>query len=220
MKKRTAILGVYDTAAHGWTLAACKLGDPEQKTEYAEKPGGDGAWDISTVLTGGIPRYKNRPLNITLECSEGTRDDRENLINELVNGLDGLEHKITLPDRPGHYLYGRLHIAVQKSDLAHAIVNITGTVEPWYYQKRETVVEIEATGSAREHYLSNKGRRAVVPVLTAGGNIKVRYKGADINLVAGNSYQWPTLLLTPGLHAIEVDGFGTLTIAYREAVLR
>lgn len=220
MKKRTAILGGYDTAAHGWTLAACKLGDPEQKTEYTEKPGGDGAWDISTVLTGGIPRYKNRPLNITLECSEGTRDDREDLINELVNSLDGLENKIVLPDRPEHYLYGRLHIAVDRSTLAHAIVNITGTMEPWYYKERETIVEIDATEYPQEHWLENNGRRAVVPVLSTDGSIQVTYKGVAANLDAGNAYQWPALLLTPGLHTIDVSGTGRLTVTYREAVLR
>lgn len=220
MKKRTALLGGYDTAAHGWTLAACKLGDPEQKTEYTEKPGGDGSWDTSTVLTGGIPRYKNRPLNITLECSEGTRDDREDLINELVNGLDGLENKVVLPDRPEHYLYGRLHIAVDRSTLAHAIVNITGTVEPWYYKERETVVEIDATEDLQELWLENNGRRAVVPVLSTDGPIQVTYKGVAANLDAGNTYQWPALLLTPGLHTIEVSGAGRLTISYREAVLR
>lgn len=220
MKKRTAILGSYDTAAHGWTLAGCKLGDPEQKTNYTEKSGGDGAWDLSTVLTDGIPRYKNRPLTLSLECSQGTRDEREQLINEMVNGLDGLEHKIILPDRPEHYLRGRLHVTVEKSTPAHAIVKITGTVEPWFYKERETVVEIEATGYVEEHHINNPGRRAVVPVLTAGGNIKVQYRGADVNLVAGNSYQWPALLLTPGLHTIEVNGSGLLTITFREAVLR
>lgn len=220
MKKRTANLGGYDTASHGWTLATCKLSDPEQKTEYTEKPGGDGAWDTSTILTGGIPRYKNRTLTLTLECSVGTREDREELVNELVNSLDGLEHKIILPDRPEYYLFGRLHVAVDRSTPAHAIVNITGTVEPWYYKEQETVVEIEATGYVEEHYLINNGRRVVVPVLSAGGNIKVKYNGADVNLERGKAYQWPLLMLTPGIHTIEVNGAGTLTITYREAVLR
>lgn len=220
MKKRTAILGSYDTAAHGWTLAACKLGDSEQKLNYAEKSGGDGAWDLSTAMTDGIPRYNNRPLTLTLECSEGTREDRGKLISEIVNQLDGLEHQIILPDHPEHYVVGRLHVAVDRHTLAHAILNITGTVEPWLYRIRETVVELEATGYVEEHHIFNYGRRAVVPVLTAGGNIKVQYKGADVNLVKGNSYQWPALLLTPGMHTIEINGSGRLTITFREAVLR
>lgn len=220
MKKRTAILGSYDTAAHGWTLAGCKLSDPDQKTDYTEKSGGDGSWDMSTVLTGGIPRYKNRTLTLSLECSQGTRDGREKLISEMVNLLDGLENKIVLPDHPEHYVYGRLHVAVEKSTHAHAILKITGTVEPWLYKERETIVELEATGYVEEHHIFNHGRRAVVPVLTAGGNIKVKYRGSDVNLVSGNSYQWPVLLLTPGMHTIEINGSGTLTITFREAVLR
>ena len=228
MQKRTALLGNYDTAAHGWTLTGCVLSDPEQKTQYIEKSGGDGSWDLSTVHTDGIPRYKNRNLTITLECSVGTRDDREETIQEMVNTLDGLEWQVVLPDRPDHYLYGRLHVAVNYSDLAHAMVTVTGVVEPWFYSKRETIVELKApitaSTDAATFFLWNRGRKVVTPVLDVQGTAHLTFGSVGTNLTTG-TYEWPALQLMPGenklIYTGSYGGVGeTLTLTYREAVLR
>ena len=219
MQKRTIVFGTYNTAEHGWTMSGLVLSDAEQKTNYVEKSGGDGSWDLSTALTNGIPRYRDRILTVTLEHSKGSRADREALINDMVNELDGLEWPIILPDRPDHYLFGRLHIAVNYSDLAHAMVTVTGNVEPWLYCAREIVVKLNATAQAQTALLRNKGRRTVVPVLTSTGNLVVSFGGVQADLSPG-TYEWPTLLLTPGFHELEYSGTGTLTITYREAVLR
>lgn len=220
MTKRTILFGQYDTAGHGWTLAGWKLSDPDQKTKYVDKTGGDGAWDWSTVMTDGLPRYKDRSLTVTLECSEGTRADREELISGMVNQLDGLEWEITLPDHPNHYLEGRLHVAENYSDLAHASVTVKGTCRPWLYKKKQTVVTLPPVTTDQTYNLTNAGRLALVPALNvSGGNVRLKYAGASIELSAG-TYEWPVLLLTPGTHTITYQGTGTLTITYREAVLR
>lgn len=222
MNKRTAVLGEYNTAEYGWTLSSFTLSPPEQKTNYVDRAGGDGSWDLSTVLTGGIPRYKDRTLSITLECSEGDRAHREEIINNMVNRLDGLEWKVVLPDRPDHYLVGRLHIAVNQNSPAYASVTVTGVCAPWLYSSRETVVEL--TGSANEWksvQLLNNGRRAVIPVITtsAGSDIQLKYNNISSTLTGG-TYEWPGLLLSPGRHTLEYRGPGNLRISYREAVLR
>lgn len=219
MKKRTVIFGDYNTAAHGWTLTGILLSDPEQKLNYVEKPGGDGSWDLSTVLTDGIPRYKDRSLTVTLECSEGTRDDREQLINEMVNNLDGMIWQIILPDRPDHFLTGRIHVSVNYSNLAHAAVTVTGTVAPWFYSARETIVELTATEVSQTVYLNNNGRRAVVPEITVTGDVNLETNGMH-NDFADGSYEWSALLLKQGLTALHYEGNGKVIITYREAVLR
>ena len=219
MEKRSIKIGSYDTAAHGWTLRAFKLTDPEIKENYVEKTGGDGSWDLTAVMTGGIPRYKIRTLTVNLECSEGNRLHREDLINELVNELDGLEWPIVLPDRPDHYLQARVRVAVDYSDLAHAAVTITAKCEPWLYDSRETLVELTATAETQTAYLRNGGRRAVVPMLTVSGSVKLTFEMFTTQLDAG-TYEWSPLLLTTGLHALEYSGTGTRQITYREAVLR
>ena len=228
MQKRTILLGSYNTAEHGWTLTTLLLSDPLQKTNYVEKTGGDGSWDLSTAQTEGIPRYKNRTLTATLECSQGTRSDREMLINDMVNSLDGLEWQIVLPDRPEHYLLGRIHITVNYSDLAHAMVTVTADVEPWLYSARETVVELAAPITASTEtatfYLWNNGRKVVVPMLTVKGQASLSFNGASTSLSAG-SYKWPALQLRPGENMLRylgsMNGVGeSITLTYREAVLR
>lgn len=228
MQKRTTILGSYNTAEHGWTLTGWVLSDPEQKTNYVERTGGDGSWDLSTAQTDGIPRYKNRTLTVTLEHSKGTREDREVLINEMVNTLDGLEWKIVPPDRPDYYLFGRLHVAVNYSDKAHAMVTVTGNVEPWLYSARETIVELTApitiSTETTNFSLWNRGRKVVTPLLTVNGVARLTFKGVHTSLTTG-SYKWPALQLAPGENILNYTGSTggineTLTLTYREAVLR
>ena len=219
MKKRSTKIGTYDTATHGWTLTGWKLSDPEQKTTYVERTGGDGTWDLSTSLTDGVPRYNDRSLTITLECSQGTREDRERIIDEMVNTLDGFTWPIVPPDKPGHYLPGRVHVAVNYSDLAHAAVTIKATCGPWIYRDWDNITQLTATSAAQIATIRNAGRRAVVPVLSVTGSISLEYKGATVQLGAG-AHEWPALLLTPGAHALKYSGSGSLTVTFREAVLR
>lgn len=226
MTKRTVKIGSYDTAVRGWTLTGIKLSSPEQKTNYVEKSGGDGSWDLSTVMTDGIPRYKNRSLTLTLECSQGSRDDRETLINEMVNQLDGFDWPIVLPDRPEHYLHGRVHITVNQN-LAYAAVTITAEVEPWFYANRETVVMLNApitsSTDAATFQLWNHGRRVVSPLITVDGVAHLSFNGSHTNLTTG-TFEWSALQLSPGMNELIYTGSmaatDTLTLTYREAVLR
>lgn len=222
MQIRAVEFGSYNTADYGWTLNTCTLSDPEQKTSYVEKSGGDGSWDLSTALTDGVPRYKNRSLTVVLECSQGDRAHREHLISEMVNTLDGYEWPIVLPDHPGRYLTGRIHVAVNYSDLAHAAVTVTGTVGPWLESEQEKLYVRAATTTAQTISITNDGRRIIVPeIIVAGTNASIRleYGLSDIQLGAG-SYKWPALTLTPGLHLLKFSGTGTVTVKFREAVLR
>lgn len=219
MQKRTVKIGDYDTAQHGWTLNKFTLQSPALKETYVDKPGGDGSWDLTTTTTGGIPRYNNRSLEIRLECSEGDREHREKLINDLVNSYDGLEWRIVPPDRPEHYITGRVHIGVEYSDLAHAAVSITATCEPWLYKARESIVELTAASTVRRSYIHNSGRKAVAPVLTVTGSVKLGFGVYSTQLTDG-MYEWSPLLLTSGLNELEYSGSGTITLTFREAVLR
>lgn len=228
MEKRTVLLGDYNTADYGWTLTGCKLSDPEQKTTYIDKSGGDGSWDLSTVLTGGSPRYQNRQLLITLENSQGTREEREEIINEMVNQLDGFEWHIVLPDRPDYYLVGRLHVAVDYSNLAHAAVTVTGACEPWFYYKSERVVVLDApitiSTETATFNLWNGGRKVVVPRLEVNGVANLTFKTSATRLTTG-TYDWPALQLAPGWNTLVYTGSyagvnETLTLTWREAVLR
>ena len=216
MKKRSVSFGDYVTAEYGWTLAVCKLSDPKPKQKYVEKTAGDGSWDWTAVLTDGVPTYKDRTLTVSLECSEGTRDDREELINDLTNLLDGLKWKVVLPDRPDHYLIGRLSVAVEYSDLAHARVTVTGICEPYFYSKKETLHCLPAANVAKSVRIRNDGRKTVIPTLA--GPATVVCNGKSI-VLGTEETTWSEMVLKPGITSFEYVG-EALTIRYREAVLR
>lgn len=214
-------LGSYDTAANEWTLASWQLGDAPQKTNLVDRPGGDGSWDLSTSLTDGILRYGNRPLSAVFECSEGDRMYREAKIRQMVNQLDGMTLNIELPDDPDHYLVGRLKVVKNYNDLAHCAVTVTATCEPWKYSQAETVVKLTAGSTAKTADIVNNGRRAVVPTITvagSGASVRMTYGSKSLTSSAA-TFKWPDLLLTPGKHALQYSGTGSLTITYREAVL-
>lgn len=225
MVKRTIRLGDYDTAAHGlWTLTDWEFPEPRPEENLVSIPGRrKGQLDLSTVLTDGEPSFPSRSLSITLESSEGDRAARAARISYMVNRFHGRKVDFVLPDHPYHYGTGRLAVQLLYNDLVHASVQVTGTCEPWLYAKDETVVLLTATSTAQTATLRNAGAMSTVPlvVVTAedGQSVNLVYGSYSWALSAG-SYQLPDLCLTPGDHVVTYSGSGTLTITYREAVLR
>ena len=219
---RKIIFGTYDTELNGpWTLAGWELSPAEHRQQLVEVPGRDGELDLSTALTDGVPRYGSRQLVATLERSDGTRLDREAAINTMVNWLDGWRLDIRLPDDEGHYLQGRVHVAKNYNDPAHASVTVSAICVPWRYNNHETVLSFTAGETAQTARLTNNGRRTVVPVLQITG------EGASVHLVFGSAswvlgagtYQLPDLVVNQGGISVEYSGTGVLSFTYREAVL-
>lgn len=218
MEKRGIIFGTYDTAEHGWTLTGWQLGAAEPKTNYVEKVGGDGSWDLSTAMTDGIVKYKDRPLTVSLELSEGDRLSRERAIKELINNLHGRRVDIHLPDDPYDHLSGRLSINREYNDLAHAAVTVSAVCDPWKYLNHEITATVTATSAGQEAELLNEGFRVLVPVLTVTGSVTIIFGTASRAFSAG-TYQWGDLILAPGINELTVMGSGSVKFTYREAVL-
>ena len=222
MERRKIIFGTYDTDLNGpWTLAGWDLAAAVFRTKYVEVPGRDGPLDMSAALTDGSPRYGSRDLTVTLERSDGTRLDREAAINTMVNWLDGWRLDIRLPDDEGHYLTGRVHVAKNYNDLAHASVTVTAVCDPWRYNNYETIVRVTAGTDQQEVNLTNSGRRTVVPVVEITGD------DASVNLVFGGfswvlgsgTYQLPDIVVPQGGASVIYSGAGAVSFTYREAVL-
>lgn len=225
MQKRSVRLGDYDTATDGlWTLAALDFPEPDQETNMVQVPGRTkGPLDLSAILTEGEPFYGSRSLSITLECSEGDRAARAERISDMVNRLHGRRVDIVLPDYPGRYATGRVSVKQSYNDPAHAAVEVSGTCEPWLYSAAESQVKVQASTAENTVEIQNGGAMTVVPVLEVtaeeGQNILLKYGASSASFSAG-TYTWPALWLTPGVHELTYSGSGTLTIKYREAVLR
>ena len=198
-----------------------ELTPAEHRKQFVEVPGRDGELDLSTALTDGEPRYGNRTLTATFERSDGTRLEREAAINTMVNWLDGWRMDIRLPDDDLHYLTGRVHVAKNYNDPAHAAVTVTAVCDPWRYNNHETVRTLTAGADPVETRLTNTGRRTVVPTLRItgeGASVLLVYGAYSWTLGAG-VYQLPDLILPQGGITITYSGTGEMSFTYREAVL-
>lgn len=225
MQKRKIIIGTYDTAVEGlWTLSAWEFGAASAQENYVSVPGHSGQLDLSTVLTDGEPYYDNREFEAILESSEGTRLEREERINQMVNKLDGWRHNIILPDDPLHYINGRVRVEKIYNDPVHASVRVTATCDPWRYNKSETVVGLIATEAEQTVALINSGRLSVVPKITVtGGTVYLKYYTDDTEknseALGPGEYTYPDIYLKTGAFPLTYSGAGQIILSYREAVL-
>lgn len=221
-KKRGFVFGDYDTAERGWTLTGWSFPEPEAQTNYVEVPGrSDGPLDLSTSLTGGDPRYNSRELTARFECSDGTRLDRDALLSEMANTLNGMQVEIVFPDDPDRYAVGRLQIETEYSDMAHAAVNVTAVCRPWRYSKLVKQVSVMALATEYMAVLSNSGRRILAPeveVIGYGSRVRLTCGTKSWTLTRG-VYKLPDLTLPQGNTVITYSGNGDLTFTYREAIL-
>lgn len=224
MQKRKILIGDYDTALEGlWTLTGWSLSRAEAHESYADVPGHSGPLDLSTVLTDGEPYYRAREFEAVLESSEGTRMDREQRIDRMVNKLDGWRANIVLPDDPTHYITGRVRVEKLFNNLAHASVRVTATCDPWRYSASETVVGLIATSTEQTTALINAGRLSVVPdIKVAGGSVTIIYStGTEerTRTLSPGDYILADLYLKTGATPLKYTGTGQITLTYREAVL-
>lgn len=218
--KRRLIIGDYDTVAEAnWTLNKLAFPEPEEQTNFVTVPGRmAGPLDMSSVLTNGVPVYGSRTLTARLECSEGTRQERNDLISRMINELDGKRWQIVLPDDPDRYVVGRVSVKTEFSDPAHAAVNVSAVCEPWRYNKLETEIAYTVTPAEKEGVLSNTGRRVLVPSVRVEGTVLLTCDGNLWEMTEGE-YHLPELLLHPGNTPITFSGDGRIVFVYREAVL-
>lgn len=221
MTKRGLTIGTYDTAVDGqWLLTGLTFSDPAQVTDYVEVPGRrKGPLDLTASLTDGDPTYESRTLMATFESSEGSRLERENRIEAMMNSLNGWKWNIKLPDDDMHFIVGRVSVSKVYNNVAHASVRVNAICEPWRYNNEETKVVLVGTTETKTVTLHNRGTLSVQPHLAVtGGNILLSAEGLSWALSPGN-YVLPDLLLPKGGKDVTYSGVGTLTFTYREGVL-
>lgn len=179
----------------------------------------DGAIDLSPYPSGEVA-YSPRVLSITLERSDGTRDSRETAIDTMVNALDGKSLKITLPDGVDHYVRGRVRVAPQYSDLAHAQVIVSATCDPWRRKATPTVVSGTVPESGTLSLSLPNERRPVVPSIQVSAAATITFSGKDIAVGAG-THRSLDIRLVAGSNAIAVAAAAgtTVAITYQEAAL-
>lgn len=216
--ERYFILDKYNTW-YDWKLILTSKNIPlaEPKTKLIELDGMSGSLDLSEALTGEVT-YKDRIITATFWTDYSTRKDREKLLQTIANAIHGRKVKIVEPDDPDHYFYGRVKMLAPVNNLAYAEFKIECTCEPWRYAINEVYRTVTASSEPITVVIRNKGKRTLIPEITANDTVKLAYEGAEVTLTNG-TYKVSDLKLKPGTNTITVSGNGSVTFKYREATI-
>lgn len=216
--KRFITFNNYNTAYDwGLLLTAKDLTNPEPKTNYQELGGVSGTIDLTEALTGEVA-YSDRTLTASFSLSEGTVPEREVVLNTITAALHGKSVHIVEPDAPGHYLIGRVKVLNKVSTHALTTFDIEATCKPWRYSLEESNRIVQVKRSSVDVVIHNGGGLTVCPVITVKGTASITDNGVTTELTEG-SYKITDIRLKPGANVIGVNGTGTVTFTYREAVL-
>lgn len=216
--ERYFILDKYNTFAD-WDLilTAKNITPPEAKTNYVSLDGMDGTLDLSEALTGEIA-YKDRTVSATFWTCEGTRDERETKLKQIVRLLHGKKVKIIEPDDSTHYFYGRIKIGNVKNILPYTEFTLEAICEPWRYSIVDIVRKLTVSKSITDIVMSNNGVKTLTPIVDVTGSVNLTYDGNTVSLESG-SYRVTDLKLRQGTNVVSVSGNGSVTFTYKEADL-
>jgi len=104
---------------------------PKLKDSYVDIPGGDGALDLSEVLTG-TPVYSNRTGSWDLYVMNGYWDWVD-AYSTIMNYLHGQRMYAILEDDKAHYYEGRFTVNTWRSDPSYSRITINYNVDPYKY---------------------------------------------------------------------------------------
>ena len=213
----------------------CRIAlDKLKKTYEQDIPGMDGVLDFTESLTGGDVKYKIRTLTLEFETPEQDYYDWGIRISEIANYLAGRKYKIILDNDPDFYYIGRLNVEVEKSDRVEGTLTLSGSVDPYKYEKFSSLENWEwdtfnfRTGIIRNYKdivvdgtykLVIPGRRKrIVPVISCNTAIQVSYDGVIYNLSPGKNKVFG-ICIKEGENILTFSGKATISVDYRGGLL-
>ena len=210
--------GGYHTA-EDWNLIlnAKTINPPTRKIVKVAVDGRDGDINLSRALTGEM-RYNNREASFMFLVTEGSYEEREELINEITNLIDGQELEIIDPDRPDYYLIGECGVLDIVNNMAYGSFKVTADCEPYWYARNEVKRVITLSATEADIMLNNRGRKTLTPTVTVDGEALIGFGSSSVALSTG-TYKLTSLYLRTGATPVTVSGTGSITFSYREAVL-
>lgn len=201
---------------------------PAIRTNYVDVPGLDGQLDLSEALTGRIG-YQTRDFSAEFLVIDA-RNRWDTLYSELLDTLHGQRVKIILDEDPGYYYVGRVTVGKLTSDKKTATISIKAVCDPY---KLESTTSLEdwlwdsfnfESGIIRDYRaitvdgtrtLTIPGtRRPCIPIITASGEVSVRFGGTTYALQAGDNHI-SGICITSGDNALTFSGSGTVSINYQ-----
>ena len=210
--------GDYHTADDwGLILNAKVINTPAPKYVKISVDGRDGDLNLSRTLTGDM-KYSNREASFTFLVTDGSQEERAELINEIVNLIHGNELQIIEPDDPDHFLLGECVVNGIKNDKGYGSFVVSADCEPYRYAIEEINRTITASATESNVVLTNSGRKSLIPTVKVTGTVNLTIGTSKVSLGAG-TYKLTSLILRPGSNVVGVSGSGSITFTYREGVI-
>lgn len=196
---------------YGLELIFCSISTPIKKQCLVDIEGADGHLDLLEGM--GPARYEMRTVSSEFRFVSNPKDS----ISRLMKDLEGKTVPIILPDDPGSYVTGTVHIQAAGRSIGSGVV-ITATCMPWRYSRNTVRRNIPAADS-KEISLRNAGSRQIVPTVEVTGTEAMLTCGeVSISLVTG-THLVPDLAIPGGaVRNVTVSG-GPISISYQEANL-
>lgn len=184
----------------GLTITNWKLKPPEPKTYYIDIPGGDGAIDLTTALTGDV-FYRNRSQKFTFQLLYP--EDYEKVKTELSNYLHGKHFQYRIDFDPDYVYEGRFSINSYDSVPNKGIIVIDIDADP-YKTKEKITFRVNAAGGITVRLPS--GRKAVSPIIEVYRKSIVSM--GDLVVILGpGTWQIPDLWFTMGYNELYINTY-------------
>lgn len=201
----------------GLILNAKVINTPAPKYVKVSVDGRDGDLNLSRTLTGDM-KYSNREASFTFLVTDGSQEERAELINEIVNLIHGNELQIIEPDDPDHFLIGECSVNSIQNSKSYGSFIVSADCEPYRYGIEEIKRTITASATESNLVLTNNGRKTLIPTVTVTGTVNLTIGTTKVSLGAG-TYKLTSLILRPGSNVVGVSGSGAITFTYREGVI-
>lgn len=198
-------------------LTAKSVTPPQAKTKYVSIDGMNGTLDLSEVLTGEIT-YNDRTVSASFVLTEGSFNERNGILREIVNRLHGKKVKLIEPDDPTHYFLGRVTIKILKNQLPYGEISLEAVCDPWRYSINDSVRRVEVNDQTIDIVINNNGAKTLSPEITVTGSVNISFNNGNVSLTDG-TYKISDLRLYAGVNIINVSGEGVVTFTYKEADL-
>ena len=228
------IIGVLFGDKHtvrDWGLVQDKrpvVSPPEYKGIKVDISGGDGALDLTEVITGGI-NYHNRRMRFEFTIIEPRRN-WHNIYSDILDYLQGQKMRIILDEDLAFFYEGRAWINEWESNRNISTIVIEAEVFPYKMERFSSVEQEEwdvfdfETGISRDYaglivtgsltLVIPTRRMSVCPVFTVEGTMDVVLDGRYYHLPAGIN-RIPTLIIKEERNTLTFHGHGTVSIDYR-----
>lgn len=211
--------GDYHTGLDwGLILNSKSYTPPTAKTSYVSVDGRDGSLDLTESLTGDV-KYDDRKGTYKFIGTQGTYDDRERLISEIIHNVHGRRLHIVGADDISHYMDGRCQVSDVTNTNAYCTLTITTTCDPYMYTIDPVIYKLTVASTENTSILVNRGTKVIVPEFKVdGGSVNIKI-GTTSTTVSDGTYKFTNVRLPSGNTVLTYSGSGTLTITYSEGVL-